>query len=312
MAFMIKRVAIVPMGLMVAVLVGAGVAGAQINPATAQNSAKAAANVAGQSGTQSSNQPAKPSSPTTTPTKTGGQSTTVIKSAGQTNSAAQTQKPAAKTSSTQSPAGQKDQKLTTNQAAGNTAAAKTAPVKAAPATQIQAKQTPGSTRQTPAKTTPAPVKQTQTKPAPAPAKQSATKPAPVKADVKPARKEDTAEVKKATPPASRRDPFITLIGKQTSGGSGPARKLPPGKAGLEVSTLILQGIVSGPNGMIAVVANPQRGVYFLREGDALFDGRVEHINMDAVTFHEVGKDAFGNAVEREVTKKLNPSSGEQP
>jgi len=64
--------------------------------------------------------------------------------------------------------------------------------------------------------------------------------------------------------------------------------------------------------MIAVVANPQRGVYFLREGDALFDGRVEHINMDAVTFHEVGKDAFGNPVEREVTKKLNPSSGEQP
>ncbi len=295
-----------------AVLAGAGAAGAQINPATAQNSAKAAANVAGQTGAQSSNQPAKPSSPTSTPTKPAGQSTTTTKSAGQNSSTVQIQKPAPKTSSTQTPAGQKDQKSATNQAAGNTAAAKTAPVKTAPATQTQAKQTPASTKKTPARTPPAPVKQTQTKPAPAPAKQSVMKPAPVKTDVKPAGEEDAAEVKKATPPATRRDPFITLIGKQTSGGSGPARKLPPGKAGLEVSTLILQGIVSGPNGMIAVVANPQRGVYFLREGDALFDGRVEHINMDAVTFHEVGKDAFGNPVEREVTKKLNPSSGEQP
>ncbi|HXQ97855.1 MAG TPA: hypothetical protein VN774_05395 [Candidatus Limnocylindrales bacterium] len=312
MAIMIKRGPIVPIGLMVAVLAGAGAAGAQINPATAQNSAKAAANVAGQTGAQSSNQPAKPSSPTSTPTKPAGQSTTTTKSAGQNSSTVQIQKPAPKTSSTQTPAGQKDQKSATNQAAGNTAAAKTAPVKTAPATQTQAKQTPASTKKTPARTPPAPVKQTQTKPAPAPAKQSVMKPAPVKTDVKPAGEEDAAEVKKATPPATRRDPFITLIGKQTSGGSGPARKLPPGKAGLEVSTLILQGIVSGPNGMIAVVANPQRGVYFLREGDALFDGRVEHINMDAVTFHEVGKDAFGNPVEREVTKKLNPSSGEQP
>ncbi|HLW98264.1 MAG TPA: hypothetical protein VKR82_06435 [Candidatus Acidoferrales bacterium] len=312
MAIMIKRVPIVPMGLLAAVLLGSGVAGAQINPATAQNSAKAAANVAGQTGAQSSNQPAKPSSPTSTPTKPGGQSTTTTKSAGQTSSAAQTQKPAPKTSSTQTPAGQKDQKPAMNQTAGSKNAAKTAPVRTAPATQTQAKQTPASTNKTPAKTTPAPVKQTQTKATPAPAKQSATKPVPSKTDAKPAGKEDAAEVKKATPPVSRRDPFITLIGKQTAGGSGPARKLPPGKAGLEVSTLILQGIVSGPNGMIAVVANPQRGVYFLREGDALFDGRVEHINMDAVTFHEVGKDAFGNPVEREVTKKLNPSSGEQP
>lgn len=95
-------------------------------------------------------------------------------------------------------------------------------------------------------------------------------------------------------------------------GAGTAVKLPPGKAGLQVSTLILQGIVSGPGGMIAVVANPQKSVYFLHDGDALFDGRVEHIGMDGVMFHEFGKDAFGKPLEREVTRKLNPSSGEQP
>ncbi len=70
--------------------------------------------------------------------------------------------------------------------------------------------------------------------------------------------------------------------------------------------------MNGPNGMIAVVANPQKSVYFLRVGDELFDGRVEKIEIGGVLFHEVGKDAFGKPVEREVTRKLNPSSGEQP
>jgi hypothetical protein len=133
-------------------------------------------------------------------------------------------------------------------------------------------------------------------------------PAPAK-DAKPAG--DVTKTTKPALPQGRRDPFITLVGKQTSG-SGPTLNLPPGKGGLQVSTLILQGIVSGPNGMIAVVANPQKSVYFLRVGDELFDGRVEKIEIGNVIFHEVGKDAFGKPVEREVTRKLNPSSGEQP
>jgi hypothetical protein len=123
---------------------------------------------------------------------------------------------------------------------------------------------------------------------------------------------DVTKTTKPTLPQGRRDPFITLVGKQSAGG-GPMVNLPPGKGGLQVSTLILQGIVSGPNGMIAVVANPQKSVYFLRVGDDLFDGRVEKIEIGSVQFHEVGKDAFGKPVEREVTRKLNPSSiGDQP
>jgi hypothetical protein len=123
---------------------------------------------------------------------------------------------------------------------------------------------------------------------------------------------EVSRTTKPTLPAGRRDPFITLVGKQT-GGNGPVVNLPPGKGGLQVSTLILQGIVSGPNGMIAVVANPQKSVYFLHVGDELFDGRVDKIEIGSVLFHEVGKDAFGKPVEREVTRKLNPSSiGDQP
>ena len=106
----------------------------------------------------------------------------------------------------------------------------------------------------------------------------------------------------------RRDPFESLINRQQG---GPAKNLPPGKAGLQVSTLRLDGIVRAPNGMIAVVSNPQARTYFLREGDQLYDGRVEKIAMDGVAFHEIGKDAFGKPVERQVNKRIYASAGEQ-
>jgi Tfp pilus assembly protein PilP len=107
----------------------------------------------------------------------------------------------------------------------------------------------------------------------------------------------------------RRDPFESLVGRnQKDGNSGP--KL-PGKAGLVISTLRLDGVVRSPSAMIAVVSNPQQRTYFLREGDQLYDGRVEKISMDGVSFHENGKDAFGKPVERQVNKRIYPSSGEQ-
>jgi Tfp pilus assembly protein PilP len=110
------------------------------------------------------------------------------------------------------------------------------------------------------------------------------------------------------PKIAKRDPFESLVGKEQGGKQGP---LPPGKAGLQVGTLRLDGIVRAPNGMIAVVSNPQSRTYFLREGDQLYDGRVEKIAMDGVSFHEVGKDAFGKPVERQVNKRIYASAGEQ-
>jgi hypothetical protein len=110
---------------------------------------------------------------------------------------------------------------------------------------------------------------------------------------------------------TRRDPFAPLLGKTEGGGGSPLQNLPPGKPGLVISSLRIDGIVSGPNGMIAIVSNAQDRVYFLREGDRLFDGQVEHITMDGISFHQSGKDPFGNAVEREVAKRLNSTPGEQ-
>jgi Tfp pilus assembly protein PilP len=109
---------------------------------------------------------------------------------------------------------------------------------------------------------------------------------------------------------ARRDPFESLIGRKQAQ-DALAKNLPPGKAGLQVGTLRLDGIVKSANGMIAVVANPQQRTYFLREGDQLYDGKVEKISMEGVTFHEEGKDAFGKPVEREVSKRLYSSAGEQ-
>jgi type IV pilus assembly protein PilP len=106
---------------------------------------------------------------------------------------------------------------------------------------------------------------------------------------------------------ARRDPFESLIGRQAE----TVKNLPPGKAGLVVGSLRLQGTVRAPNGMIAVVSSPQQRTYFLREGDQLYDGRVDKITMEGVSFHEVGKDAFGKPIERQVDKRIYASPGEQ-
>jgi hypothetical protein len=111
-------------------------------------------------------------------------------------------------------------------------------------------------------------------------------------------------------PVVRRDPFDTLLTKAKAG-NAPPENLPPGKAGLIVDTLHIDGIVHGPSGMIAIVSNAQKRVYFLRDGDKLYDGDVDKIALDSISFHEIGKDAFGKPLERTVTKRLYPSPGEQ-
>jgi Tfp pilus assembly protein PilP len=150
-------------------------------------------------------------------------------------------------------------------------------------------------------------------PAAKPAAQAAAKPAGKKHAKTPAPAARTVSDKKpvaSEQKISRRDPFESLIGRKQAQ-DALAKNLPPGKAGLQVGTLRLDGIVKSTNGMIAVVANPQQRTYFLREGDQLYDGKVEKISMEGVTFHEEGKDAFGKPVEREVNKRLYTSAGEQ-
>jgi hypothetical protein len=203
-------------------------------------------------------------------------------------------------------------------------AAKPAPAATKPAQQAAKPVAPAATK--PAQQSAKPAPPVASKPAPQAAKPAgkpagmpAAKPAVKAAAKSPAKPAVKAVEKRATPgsaPAAaesevklaRRDPFESLLGRQLN--KSPAN-LPPGKLGLQVSTLRLDGIVRAPNGMIAVVSNPQLRTYFLREGDRLYDGSVEKISMDGVSFHEEGKDAFGKPVERQVNKRIYSSPGEQ-
>jgi hypothetical protein len=110
----------------------------------------------------------------------------------------------------------------------------------------------------------------------------------------------------AAPGGARRDPFLSLLAMRKTG-----PPLPPGKAGLVIAQIRVDGIVKSQTGMIAVVSNPQQRVYFVREGDRLYDGEVEKISLEGVIFRESSKDAFGKPVEREVSKRLYSSAGEQ-
>jgi hypothetical protein len=113
----------------------------------------------------------------------------------------------------------------------------------------------------------------------------------------------------ATEPVStKRDPFVSLVNDRKESG-GPS--LPPGKAGLVVATVRVDGTVKSGSELLAVVSNPERHVYFVRQGDQLYDGTVEKLDLDGVTFHENSKDAFGKPVVREVTKRIYASVGEQ-
>jgi Tfp pilus assembly protein PilP len=184
---------------------------------------------------------------------------------------------------------------------------------------------PPKTAAKPAAQSPAPAAKPATPAAQTPApKASAPKASAPKAAAapKPTKKAAVKKAARTTPAAtgapaeapeakvSRRDPFESLTSRQEAAARAGAN-LPPGKAGLQVGTLRLDGIVRAPNGMIAVVTNPQARTYFLREGDQLYDGRVEKIAMDGVSFHEVGKDAFGKPVERQVNKRIYSSAGDQ-
>ena len=187
---------------------------------------------------------------------------------------------------------------------------------AAPGLRAQAKPAAPGAKPTPSAAKPASAQAPKTasqatKPAARPAARRAARPA-AKNTPKPAAKPAPKPVETAANPAvpaaaeekvARRDPFESLVSRQEAQARND-KNLPPGKAGLQVSTLRLDGVVKAPNGMIAVVSNPQQRTYFLREGDQLYDGRVEKIAMDGVSFHEMGKDAFGKPVERQVNKRI--------
>jgi hypothetical protein len=107
------------------------------------------------------------------------------------------------------------------------------------------------------------------------------------------------EMKKAG--ANARDPFVSIIRTDKTGGVPCVS----GKKCLVVGEIVLRGIVKSSNAIIAVVENPQKKTYFLRENDPVFNGNVVKITTDSVVFREHITDRAGHSSSRDTTKQLN-------
>lgn len=147
--------------------------------------------------------------------------------------------------------------------------------------------------------------------APAPAAPAKRKPPAAKAAPKAAApKAPAAAPAPATPAAEasgkNRDPFRTLLVEKKAAGSDIPLRLPPGKKGLVIEQLHLEGIARAlDGGWIAVVDNKTKRAYFLREKDELYNGVVSKVLADRIVFEEATIDATGRKTSREVVRKLS-------
>ena len=118
--------------------------------------------------------------------------------------------------------------------------------------------------------------------------------------------QDAAASSVADKGGKNRDPFRTLIPEKKATESAIPLRLPPGKKGLVIEQLELQGIArSLDGGWIAVVDNKTRRAYFLREKDELFNGVVSKVLPDRIVFEEINTDAMGKKTTREVVRKMS-------
>src|SRR5215469_1945896 len=186
-------------------------------------------------------------------------------------------------------------------AAKNAVSAKVTPAKAAVAAPAAAKNA-GSAKVTPAK---APVSAP-----PAAAAKVAPTAAPT-VEKASARVPDATAIKPVLPPVEtvdpgkyrmRRDPFVNPIVQQRA---GAASSCSTGKRCLMIGQINLKGIIISPEGMLAIIENAANRTYFLRVNDPLFDGMVESITRDSITFRENVSDSLGRPLgTREVVKKI--------
>ena len=111
-----------------------------------------------------------------------------------------------------------------------------------------------------------------------------------------------AAKEKPAAPSGKRDPFVSLAvvrAQQVGATCGT------GKRCLVIDQVDLRGVVKTPNGMIAMVENPAKKAYFLRENDPVFNGYVVKITGDSVIFKETSVDNQGRTQTRDVVKRIS-------
>ncbi len=105
----------------------------------------------------------------------------------------------------------------------------------------------------------------------------------------------------------RRDPFLDplLIEKKVEVDEVLSLgQPPPGIAGTYIAQASLAGISSSPDRDTAVMRGADKRVYFLREGDRLFDGYLKQIDVDSVTLVQETKFRSGKSQTQQVVKRL--------
>jgi len=118
-------------------------------------------------------------------------------------------------------------------------------------------------------------------------------------EVKPAAVKETTRTAAA---GKMRDPFVSPVVRSNGVISSGCDT---GKRCLVVDQIELKGIVKSPSGFIAVVENPAKRAYFMRENDPVFNGKVVKITFDTIVFQEEVLDKVGKQSTREVVKKVN-------
>lgn len=107
---------------------------------------------------------------------------------------------------------------------------------------------------------------------------------------------------------NRPDPFWNPLG-QRKGTIDPNSEMPrgnppPGIAGMSTNEVELLGMSLSPEGKTAVFKGTDQRVYFLREGDRLFDGYLKAITIDSVLLIHETKLRSGKVLTQEITKRL--------
>jgi hypothetical protein len=107
---------------------------------------------------------------------------------------------------------------------------------------------------------------------------------------------------------NRPDPFLNPLG-QRKGTVDPDSEIPrgtppPGIAGMSTNEVELLGMSLSPEGKTAVFKGTDKRVYFLREGDRLYDGFLKAITVDSVLLIHETKLRSGKVLIQEITKRL--------
>lgn len=108
-------------------------------------------------------------------------------------------------------------------------------------------------------------------------------------------------------PGTRRDPFKSLLKRQSDRKVPRLEDRPEGIAGLLIDELQIQGIFVLDSGPVAqVISSASETSYLVRQGDQLWDGDVLRINLDEIVFKQTVNDPTALKPFREVVKKLSP------